>query len=391
MPSKFASIEPKLSWMSVVVRHRFEIGAPHCHGSSPGSRVAHREHDRVAGRLERVAHARVQRLLDLLLGLAREVAVGDVAAVVLHVVDAPRRERRRVLGLVPVAAGEAGARGRAGVLVDAELEPQAVDVVGDRLDPVREARGVGDQVPGGVAAPGHPAVVDVDVVVPGRLHPVGDHLLGGLLDQLRVHAAVHRVPVVPAHRRRQREPVVLRGGAGGGPGERGRARHGRDQQHAEAASAAPRHPHTMPVSAPHERSAPHARENVAWAAEQARAQGASITIEAVNSQRMDPTCSTRRLRRSASSTRSAQTRLTPRLRVEAARRQPAREQLAQVGDHGLAGAVEAELGVRGQVAGEDRVRRRQDRVVARPGARARTRRGPRRRSASPDSAAASAA
>ncbi len=53
----------------------------------------------------------------------------------------------------------------------------------------------------------------------------------------------------------------------------------------------------------------------------------------------------------------------PRLRVQAARRQAAREQLPQVGDHGLAGAVEAELGVRGQVAGEDRVRRRQDRVV----------------------------
>ncbi len=39
----------------------------------------------------------------------------------------------------------------------------------------------------------------------------------------------------------------------------------------------------MPVSTPHERSAPHARENVARAAEQARAQNASITIEAINS------------------------------------------------------------------------------------------------------------
>src|ERR1700751_1647403 len=37
VPSKFTSIDPKLSAMSVVVRHRFEIGAPHSHGSSPGS------------------------------------------------------------------------------------------------------------------------------------------------------------------------------------------------------------------------------------------------------------------------------------------------------------------------------------------------------------------
>ena len=37
VPSKLASIEPKLSWMSVAVRHRFAIDAPYCQGSSPGS------------------------------------------------------------------------------------------------------------------------------------------------------------------------------------------------------------------------------------------------------------------------------------------------------------------------------------------------------------------
>ena len=35
--SKLASIEPKLSWMSVAVRHMFAIDAPYSHGSSPGS------------------------------------------------------------------------------------------------------------------------------------------------------------------------------------------------------------------------------------------------------------------------------------------------------------------------------------------------------------------
>jgi hypothetical protein len=44
----------------------------------------------------------------------------------------------------------------------------------------------------------------------------------------------------------------------------------------------------MPVSTPHERTAPQAREIVAWAAEQDRAQGAGITIGAVNSQRDGP-------------------------------------------------------------------------------------------------------
>ena len=57
----------------------------------------------------------------------------------------------------------------------------------------------------------------------------------------------------------------------------------------------------------------------------------------------------------------------PSLRIEAACRQPAGERSAQVRDHHLARPVEPELGVRRDVAAQDRVRRRQDRVVGRGG------------------------
>ena len=240
----------------------------------PGVGVGHREDDWAPGRTECVAHPRVQRLLDLLLRLAREVAVGDAAAVVLEVVDAPGRERGRVLGLVAVAPGPVGARGGAGVFVEAEPEAQAVHVVGHRLDPAREAGGVRNQVAGAVPVRGHPAVVDIHVVVAGRLHAVADHRLSGLLHQAGVDPAERRVPVVPAHRRGRGEAVAL-GSRWRGEAERGKASRreaGREQPYAAASHAQPRL----------------ARESIAWAAEQARAQGASILIGAVNSYESGP-------------------------------------------------------------------------------------------------------
>src|SRR5262249_57186606 len=149
-----------------------------------------------------------------------------VAVVVLEVVHAPGGERVRVGLLVVEAAGEAGARGRTGALVDAEFQTLTVYVVRDAGDAVRELVRVGHEMAGGVAGSGHPAVVDVDVLVPGRLHPRADHDVGGLLDQRLVDVAAERVPVVPAHRRGEGEPVAqrVRGGLSnqdGGDGEDG--------------------------------------------------------------------------------------------------------------------------------------------------------------------------
>lgn len=52
----------------------------------------------------------------------------EVAAVELHVVDAPRGERLRVDLHVELGAGVSGARVRPDVLVDAELEAERVNL-----------------------------------------------------------------------------------------------------------------------------------------------------------------------------------------------------------------------------------------------------------------------
>ena len=147
-PAKEAS--PTLVWklFSMLREVGLDVGggAPQVrHRASPGPRldagippVAHAEHDRAAGRGQRVAHPGVQGLRDLLVRLAGEAAERDVAPVVLEVVDAPGGEQVRVLLLVPVTAGVPGAGRRARVLVDAELEAERVHVAGDRGDAVGE-------------------------------------------------------------------------------------------------------------------------------------------------------------------------------------------------------------------------------------------------------------
>src|SRR6185369_13501264 len=101
------------------------------------------------------------------------------APVDLHVVEAPPRELQEVLVVVALAAAARGgrpARGvvvaaavAAGVGVDARLEALAVDVVGDRLHAPGPVGGAHRDVAGRVAGALPPALVDVDVLVPGVL------------------------------------------------------------------------------------------------------------------------------------------------------------------------------------------------------------------------------
>lgn len=174
----------------------------------------------LAGGRERVPHG----VVALLPGHALVVAV-----VVLEVVHAPGREAVGVLLFVVEAAGVVGTGGDVGALVDAELESLAVDVRRCAADPAGELDRVGDQRALGIPGVGHPAVVDVDVGVPGVLEAGGDEVVGGLLDELLGDVAAEGVPVVPAHRRGLREAVVERGAACRGGGLcRGRSlRHGR--------------------------------------------------------------------------------------------------------------------------------------------------------------------
>ncbi len=95
----------------------------------------------------------------------------------------------------PVLPAQVVAIGR---LVDPELQALAVNVGGQRRDPVRELAGVPLEISARVA-PVHPAVVDVDVLVSDRCHAARNKRVSDSLDQALAGAASKGVPRVPAH------------------------------------------------------------------------------------------------------------------------------------------------------------------------------------------------
>ena len=122
----------------------------------------------------------------------------------LEQVEAPLGPGARVDLLVLVAAGQPLAGARAGRRVDADLQPLAVDVVGERLHVgellVRLEHAVRVALP-------FPPVVDVDELVAVRREAARDHRVGGGAHFRVVHRSAPHVPRVPAERRRQRERV----------------------------------------------------------------------------------------------------------------------------------------------------------------------------------------
>ena len=106
-----------------------------------------------------------------------------------------------------LAARAALASVGAGAGIQAELEAEAVDVIGECLHTGRETLRIRDDIAVGIAV--HlPAVVDDDVFVAGVGHAGGGHRIGHLLDELLADVAAELVPGVPAHRRRGREAAV---------------------------------------------------------------------------------------------------------------------------------------------------------------------------------------
>ena len=151
--------------------------------------------------------------------------------------DAPARPLRRVLNLVLARRREARARARALGRVEAALEPEAVDVVCDGLEALRELGGVGDLVAVRVARGVHPAVlrevggyairatswrretggrrragvgggpeagwlrgtyVAVHIQIPDLAEAAVDDRLGGVVQDGRVDGAVVKVPSAAA-------------------------------------------------------------------------------------------------------------------------------------------------------------------------------------------------
>src|SRR4029079_11758478 len=139
------------------------------------------------------------------------------ALVVLEVVDGPRREGLRVGRLVAeaphalaVAAVDVGAGLVARDLVDPDLQPLAVDVVGERGHTAGELGRVPFQLAARIASV-HPAIVEVHVLVTDVLHPARDEDVGNLLDKRLVQVvAPEGVPRVPPHRRRRAEEAAPR-------------------------------------------------------------------------------------------------------------------------------------------------------------------------------------
>ena len=176
------------------------------------------------------------------------------AAVVVGLAGAVRDLIGRVRGALDRRVLGNGLVGDAGRDVEAELEAERVDVVGDDRDAVLAARtrreasrvrhpsAVGVDVRALAAGAVVPEVVDVDVEVAGRGQAAGDHGPGLRLDVRCCRIVSDIAPAAPAQRGRAADAVGLGGGRRGGgdggradPGQRG-SRGGQCEEQPEAAA-----------------------------------------------------------------------------------------------------------------------------------------------------------
>src|SRR5439155_16851048 len=222
--------------------------------AGPGPRVrpapfADRKDHRSPRRPPRERRLRVER--------ARAHSIG-VAPVDLDEVDPPVREEPSVAEFEAEARGEAHAGLRARVGVDAEAQPEGMHALGDVADAARELRGIGNEIALTVALGPHPAVVDHDVAIPRLAHPGPNQRLRRVDDEPLVDVALEGVPAVPAHRRRDREPVRKATEAHYGTTATRRARSDEATTRSAAALARPRRVSamTLPPKPPPTRRAP---------------------------------------------------------------------------------------------------------------------------------------
>mmetsp|Transcript_955 Transcript_955/g.1043 ORF Transcript_955/g.1043 Transcript_955/m.1043 type:complete len:203 (-) Transcript_955:174-782(-) len=143
-------------------------------------------------------------------------ATGSIAVVALDKIDAPRSELGSVLFVVAKGARKpVAARRCADACVEANLEPQIVDVVRQCLHATRESRRIWLQVSITIACRCRPAVIHIYIFVTKVLHPRGNHRIGLLLDKVfgalvNQTADIVRAPRVPPHSRLTSHSVVVR-------------------------------------------------------------------------------------------------------------------------------------------------------------------------------------
>src|SRR5438105_4621940 len=97
--------------------------------------------------------------------------------------------------------------------VDTELEAFGVDGIGQRLDPMRKARAVGDDYTARVTRR-LPAIVDDHVAIAGVAHAARGDRIRLFADELIADIAAEVVPAVPPHRGRTGEAVLESRGRG---------------------------------------------------------------------------------------------------------------------------------------------------------------------------------
>ena len=96
--------------------------------------------------------------------------------------------------VAPVGTLSRGAGVVAGIGVDACLEAEAVDVIDEGTEPVREFLGMDEQMAIDAVAVAEVTVVDVDVFVAGILERGVGHSVGLLADELLVDVDAVGVP-----------------------------------------------------------------------------------------------------------------------------------------------------------------------------------------------------
>jgi hypothetical protein len=103
---------------------------------------------------------------------------------------------------------------RSPVLIDAELEALAVEIVPQRLHAGGKLLRVGLQASVLVALRSHPGIVKHQIPVTGIPHPAAYHDDRNPADLLLIDLLVKAIPTVPAHRWRggQGRLLVFRGG-----------------------------------------------------------------------------------------------------------------------------------------------------------------------------------
>ena len=124
----------------------------------------------------------------------------SIAVVIFQIVDTPRSKGAGILLLETITGCPSTAGKLGGIRIDTQLQSLGVNIVGKRLDTIREFLRVWNDVIMAVTT-SLPQVIYKDVFVTGIAETVFYHGIGSFLDQLFTDVTFKEVPCHPSHRR----------------------------------------------------------------------------------------------------------------------------------------------------------------------------------------------